>query len=158
MVNEFSITSTSSEQTAILGTQIGSHSFPGLFIALYGELGAGKTCFTAGVASGLSITDTVSSPSYVIISEYEGEIPLYHIDLYRVGGRDEIEDLGYEEYFYGEGVTVVEWAERAAELLPPERIDVSIKFSGRDERTLHFRFIGESYRALFDSLTRAMKG
>jgi tRNA threonylcarbamoyladenosine biosynthesis protein TsaE len=157
MIGEFSITSASNEETKKLGHKIGLLSFPGAFIALYGELGAGKTCFAGGVADGLGAAETVSSPSFVIISEYEGRIPLYHIDLYRLSDPAEVEALGYEEYFYGDGVVVVEWAERAADLLPEERIDVELKFSGRDERVIDFRFIGDGYREFFESFKEAVR-
>jgi tRNA threonylcarbamoyladenosine biosynthesis protein TsaE len=156
MINTLNVTSASSTETAMLGAKIGSRSYPGVFIALTGELGAGKTCFAGGVARGIEADEPVSSPSFVIISEYRGRIPLYHIDLYRISGLDEIEALGYEEYFYGDGVCVVEWAERAARLLPEERIDVSLSFAGRDERVLEFRFVGESYKEFFESFSEAL--
>ena len=103
-------------------------------IALHGNLGAGKTCFTQGLAQAADVKEPVCSPTYTLISEYMGSIPFYHIDLYRLGGPEEAYDLGLDEYFETDGITVVEWAERAAELMPPDTIHIRLE-RGADEQT-----------------------
>ena len=110
----------SPEETQAIGEQFGQTLKPGDVIALIGDLGAGKTCLTQGIARGVGIpTDqVVNSPSYTLINEYEGEIPIYHIDLYRLQHHDEIIELGLEEYLEGDGICIIEWAERMLEMLP----------------------------------------
>ena len=95
-------------------------------IALYGELGSGKTCFVQGLASALGITQPVTSPTFTIINEFRGARPLYHIDLYRLSGPDEILALGFDDYLEADGVTAIEWAERAGDLLPPVTVHVEL--------------------------------
>lgn len=112
------------EETQDLARRIAQLLQPGDVITLEGDLGAGKTSFTQGLAQGLGIADVVNSPTFTIIKEYQGRLPLYHMDVYRVG--DEMEDLGYDEYFYGEGVTVIEWASMIESILPPERLAIEI--------------------------------
>lgn len=128
----------------------------GICLALTGEMGAGKTKLTQGLAAGLGIDEgyRVVSPSFTLINEYPGEISLQHIDLYRLSCTDDLIDLGYEEYFYGGGVTVVEWAERAEGLLPDDRIDISISIMGEDEREFTVTFLGGTidYKEIADRL------
>ena len=93
---------------------------PGAVLALHGELGSGKTCFVQGLAAALGVTQAVTSPTFTLIHEYRGARPLYHVDLYRLPDAGAARDLGLEEYFRGDGLTAVEWAERAAALLPPD--------------------------------------
>jgi tRNA threonylcarbamoyladenosine biosynthesis protein TsaE len=100
------------EDTAELGRKLGGLLLAGDLICLIGELGAGKTSFAQGVARGLGVEGQVRSPSFTLIHEYYGRLPLYHLDLYRLNDPSELEDLGYEEYFYGDGVALVEWADR----------------------------------------------
>lgn len=102
-------------------------------IALHGNLGAGKTCFTQGLAQAAGVKEPVCSPTYTIISEYQGTVPFYHIDLYRLGGLEEALDLGLDECLEAGGITVIEWAERAAELLPPHTIHIRLT-RGDDEQ------------------------
>ena len=102
-------------------------------IALHGNLGAGKTCFTQGLAQAAGVTEPVCSPTYTLISEYVGTVPFHHIDLYRLGGPEEAYDLGLDEYLETDGITVIEWAERAAELIPPNAIHVRLE-RGDDEQ------------------------
>lgn len=110
---------------------------PGDIICLDGDLGVGKTVFTQGFAEGLGIEDYVNSPTFTIVKEYSGRIPLYHFDVYRIGDSSEMEEIGYEDYFYGDGVTIVEWPERIEDLLPENahwihiRKDLSIGFDYR---------------------------
>ena len=138
----------SPEETELLGERIGEALEPGSVIALIGELGAGKTVLTKGIARGLRVPDLVHSPSFTLIHEHTGRLPVYHFDLYRLKSPEELENLGPESYFYGDGVVVIEWAEKARELLPPDRLEVRI--SGEDERrTFEVRAIGpDSARAL----------
>jgi tRNA threonylcarbamoyladenosine biosynthesis protein TsaE len=99
---------------------------PGSVIALHGELGAGKTCFVQGLAQGLGVDQPVSSPTYTLVNEYAGRLSLYHLDLYRMHSEQEILDIGFDDYLEGNGITVIEWAERGASLLPPETFHVTL--------------------------------
>ncbi len=150
--NGLIISTNSPEETILLGSALGKGALGGrgLFVALTGEMGAGKTKFTQGIAKGLKIDEgyVVASPSFTLINEYPGEIALNHIDLYRLGGTDELLELGYEEYFYGDGVTVVEWAERADELLPVNRINISISILSENIREFRISFLGETNEKL----------
>jgi tRNA threonylcarbamoyladenosine biosynthesis protein TsaE len=105
-------------------------------IALHGNLGAGKTCFTQGLALAAGVKEPVCSPTYTLISEYRGAVPFHHIDLYRLGGPEEAFDLGLDEYLEAGGVTVIEWAERAAELLPPSTIHIRIECGATEEQRI----------------------
>ncbi len=120
--------STSAEMTAELGRRIGRALNPGDIICIDGNLGVGKTVFTQGVAEGLGITESVCSPTFTLVQEYyEGRIPLYHFDVYRISGPWDMDDLGYEDYFYGDGVCMIEWGSMIEELLPPETIYIKIE-------------------------------
>ncbi len=103
-------------------------------IALHGDLGAGKTCFTQGLAQAAGVVEPVCSPTYTLISEYQGDVSFHHIDLYRLGSPEEAYNLGLDEYLESDGITVIEWAERAAELIPPNAIHLQLK-RGEDEQT-----------------------
>ncbi|GED71404.1 tRNA threonylcarbamoyladenosine biosynthesis protein TsaE [Brevibacillus reuszeri] len=107
---------------------------PGDLMALEGDLGAGKTTFTQGLGRGLDVSQVVNSPTFTIIKEYQGRLPLYHMDVYRVG--DDVDSLGLDDYFFGEGVCVVEWASLIEEVLPQERLTVYLRTDGADERTI----------------------
>ena len=115
-------------------------------ITLEGDLGAGKTAFTKGLAVGLGIQKNVNSPTFTIIKEYQGKMPLYHMDVYRL--EDSYEDLGFEEYFNGNGVTVIEWAHINEEQLPNERLNISIYHQGNDSRKLVIKPMGKRYEQL----------
>ena len=120
--------STSAEMTAELGRKIGKALNPGHIICIDGNLGVGKTVFTQGVAEGLGITESVCSPTFTLVQEYhEGRIPLYHFDVYRISGPWDMDDLGYEEYFYGDGVCMIEWGSMIDELLPANTIFIKIE-------------------------------
>jgi tRNA threonylcarbamoyladenosine biosynthesis protein TsaE len=123
-----------------LGEHIGRALRPGAVIALRGGLGAGKTCLVKGIARGLDVEETVTSPTYTIISEYRGRFPLYHIDAYRLEGDEDFENLGGMELLGGEGVAVVEWSERLPHSLPEDAISIEIMIRG-DRRRL-FRISG----------------
>lgn len=118
----------SSEETAELGRKIGRLVQPGDIICLNGDLGVGKTVFTQGIADGLGIDDSICSPTFTLIQEYEqGRIPLYHFDVYRISGPWDMDDLGYEDYFFGNGVCLVEWGCLIEELLPNNTIMITIE-------------------------------
>lgn len=116
------------EDTFRLGRQTGENAKPGDIYILNGDLGAGKTVFAKGVAAGLGITEPVNSPTFTILQEYrDGRIPLYHFDVYRIGDPEEMEEIGYEDYFYGDGVCLIEWAELIEELIPETAVSVTIR-------------------------------
>lgn len=149
-MSEYELISTQPEKTREFAMKLAKLLRPGDVIALEGDLGAGKTTFTKGLAEGMQITKTVNSPTFTIIKEYKGILPLYHMDVYRLEGTDE--DLGFEEYFEGNGVTVVEWAHIIEEQLPAERLTVYLKHSGNDERTLILNPQGKRYVDLCEEL------
>ncbi len=118
----------SAEETHAIGKQLGENAKAGELYTLTGDLGVGKTVFTQGVAEGLSIEEPINSPTFTIVQVYEeGRLPFYHFDVYRIGDIDEMDEIGYEDYFYGDGVSIVEWAELIEELLPEERTDIIIE-------------------------------
>lgn len=123
----FKIELNSLEKTRKLGEKLGEILRGGDLISLMGDLGAGKTTLTQSIAKGLGINDYVTSPTFTLINEYEGRIPLYHFDVYRLGDIEELYDLGYEEYFYSNGVTIVEWGDKVLEVFPKDRINIDIK-------------------------------
>ena len=119
MIEKHKIISKSPEDTFALGKQIGESVAPGSVLTLVGDLGVGKTVFTQGLAEGLGISDAVNSPTFTIVQIYEeGRIPLYHLDVYRIGDISEMDEIGYEDYFYGDGVCLIEWPSRIEEVLP----------------------------------------
>ena len=116
------------EETFEVGRKIGMNAKPGQIYTLTGDLGFGKTVFTQGVAAGLGITEPVNSPTFTIIQEYEdGRLPFYHFDVYRIGDLEEMEEIGYDDYFFGQGICLIEWAELIEEILPEKRIEVTIE-------------------------------
>lgn len=118
----------SAEETRALGRKIGETARPGDVYTLVGDLGVGKTVFTQGIAEGLGITEPVSSPTFTIVQIYEeGRMPFYHFDVYRIGDPEEMDEIGYEDYFYGDGLCMIEWANLIEELLPDTRYDVTIE-------------------------------
>jgi len=141
------------EETKNLGKEVGKLAKPGDLLAFYGELGAGKTCFIQGISQELEVKDYVTSPSFTIVNEYQGKIPIYHFDLFRLN-TEEILELGYEEYFYGEGLTVIEWAEKIEQLLPKEHLKIDIKFKDLYERTISFISQGDRFDKLLKELSR----
>ena len=116
------------EETFEVGRTIGMNAKPGQIYTLTGDLGVGKTVFTQRVAAGLGITEPVNSPTFTIIQEYEdGRLPFYHFDVYRIGDLEEMEEIGYDDYFFGQGICLIEWAELIEEILPEKRIEVTIE-------------------------------
>jgi len=142
-MTEYEMTSTKLEDTQSFSQRLATFLQPGDVITLEGDLGAGKTAFTKGLAVGLGIQRNVNSPTFTIIKEYHGTMPLYHMDVYRL--EDSYEDLGFDEYFNGNGVTVVEWAHLIEEQLPPDRLNIYIYHQGNDTRKLVLKPAGERY-------------
>ena len=116
----------SAEETYALGKKLGEEAKPGAVYCLSGDLGVGKTVFTKGFAVGLGVTDTVNSPTFTIVQEYKGRLPFYHFDVYRIEEPEEMEEIGYEDYFYGDGACMIEWAELIEELIPADAMKVCI--------------------------------
>ena len=122
------IDSYSAKETYQIGEEIGRNAKPGSVYTLIGDLGVGKTVFTQGVANGLEITEPISSPTFTILQVYEeGRMPFYHFDVYRIGDIEEMDEIGYEDYFYGEGLTMIEWANLIEEILPAKRKEITIE-------------------------------
>ena len=116
------------QETFAVGKKIGENARPGQIYTLTGDLGVGKTVFTQGVAAGLGIDEPINSPTFTIIQEYEsGRLPLYHFDVYRIGDIEEMEEIGYDDYFFGEGICLIEWAELIEEILPENVISITIE-------------------------------
>lgn len=137
--------------TETLGECLGKLSKRGMVLCLIGDLGVGKTEFVKGFAKGLEVADYITSPTFTIVNQYEGKLPLYHFDVYRINDVDEMYEIGYEEYIYGQGVCVIEWANLIEDILPEERVTVKIEKDleeGLDCRKIKIETIGESYSSL----------
>jgi tRNA threonylcarbamoyladenosine biosynthesis protein TsaE len=143
---EFQYISNNADQTKAFAKKLASYLQPGDVIALEGDLGAGKTTFTKGLAEGLEITKNVNSPTFTIIKEYKGTMPLFHMDVYRLENSDE--DLGFEEYFEGIGVTAVEWAHLIKDQLPPELLTIYLTHSNEGARNIKLVPAGKRYEEL----------
>jgi tRNA threonylcarbamoyladenosine biosynthesis protein TsaE len=130
------IVSSSPAETIAAGERIAGLLHEGSIVALRGGLGAGKTCLTKGIARGLGITEEITSPTFTIISEYQGKLPFYHIDAYRLGGDDDFTALGGEDLLYGKGISVIEWSERLPHTVPQNALVVEIEISGADKRII----------------------
>ncbi|HUW65142.1 MAG TPA: tRNA (adenosine(37)-N6)-threonylcarbamoyltransferase complex ATPase subunit type 1 TsaE [Spirochaetia bacterium] len=145
------------EETRNLGRHLAGLLGPGDLVVLSGGLGAGKTLFAGGVGQGLGLSGPITSPTFILVREYQGgRLPLYHMDTYRLDDGADLVDLGYEEYFYGRGVTLIEWGERAGPLLPAERLEISFSFvPGREEeRLVEITAFGEHYRKIAGELLK----
>ena len=119
--------SNSPDDTRIFAADMAKRLRAGDVLCLYGDLGAGKTAFVQGIAKGLGIDEPITSPTFTIVNEYEGRLPLYHFDVYRIADSDEMYEVGFDEYVYGEGVSVIEWPQLIADILPDRRYDIEIK-------------------------------
>ncbi len=148
------LVSKSPGETRIIGKHLGELAEAGDIYILTGKLGAGKTTLTQGIASGLGITDCVLSPSFVLIRELKGRLPLYHIDLYRLDKAEEISELGLDDYLYGNGVTVIEWGEKAGQIIPEDNLTVELVYVSDSERRLNFKANGERYHELIKELRK----
>ncbi|MBF8264322.1 MAG: tRNA threonylcarbamoyladenosine biosynthesis protein TsaE [Dehalococcoidia bacterium] len=144
--------SRSPQATQAIGSKLGEIIKPGDVILIIGELGAGKTCFVQGLARGLGVEENISSPSFVLLRQYNGRLPLYHVDLYRLEKLPEIADLGLDDYFYSEGVSVIEWANRALELLPAEHLLIELKIVSARQRRIALTPEGVRYTELVTHL------
>jgi len=134
----------SPEETKEVGRVLAKELKAGSVVALSGPLGSGKTVLIQGICSGLGVTEFVTSPSFVIINEYPGKIKVYHFDLYRLEDVEEFIKLGYEEYFYGNGITLIEWAEKIETFLPEERMEINLEILSENERRILVRRFGGS--------------
>jgi len=136
--NKKLIISRSTEDTLLIGKIIGQCLTDGDIVALIGDLGTGKTCLTQGIARGLDVSESyaVASPTFTLINEYPGRHVLYHLDVYRLSGSRDLEDMGYEEYFYGRGVSVIEWAEKISDIIPDTAISIWITFLDENSRRI----------------------
>ena len=139
MVPSTEILAESPEATERAGVELAARLRPGDVVGLSGALGAGKTCFIRGLCRGLGVTQTVSSPTFVLVNQYAGRAPVYHVDAYRTESLTELIDLGFDELVSGEGVTIVEWAEKLTPLLPPDTIRVHIEGLGDEPRRISVR-------------------
>ncbi len=146
-MKRITIHTSSPEETKGLGIKIGILCQPGDVIALDGDLGAGKTCLIQGLAEGLGVSKEsyVRSPTFTILNVHNGRVPLYHFDLYRLSGLDELEEIGHREYIYGEGVSALEWASNVEEAIPSECLRIAIKRIGEDEREIEITVTGGRY-------------
>jgi tRNA threonylcarbamoyladenosine biosynthesis protein TsaE len=155
----FSVITSSEAQTEDLGRILGALLEPGDLVCLYGDLGAGKTHFSYGIAKGLEVTeDYVPSPTFAFVNEYRGRIPFYHIDLYRLQEPSELEGIGFEEYLDSDGATVIEWAERAESELPGEALNVYLSPVSENSREIGFFAEGARYEKLLEAVKKAMEG
>lgn len=150
---DYKITTYSEQETIELAQNIESEKFPNMVICLMGDLGTGKTVFTKGFAQALEVQEEVTSPTFNIIKEYtSGQLPLYHMDVYRLDGK--VEDLGIEEYFNKKGITIIEWADMIPDYLPEKRLDIRIKSSEEDEdkRIITITPYGRKYEELCEAI------
>ena len=150
---EYKITTYSEEETIELAQNLESEKFPNMVICLRGDLGSGKTIFTKGFARAMEIQEEVTSPTFNIIKEYlSGDMPLFHMDVYRLDGN--VDELGIEEYFTKKGVTIIEWADMIPEYLPEKRLDIKIKNSEEDEnkRTITITPYGRKYEEICEAV------
>lgn len=139
----------SQDETMLVGRALGSILKSGDVVCLTGDLGTGKTAFTNGIACALGIDDYITSPTFTIVNEYKTEVPLYHFDVYRIADSDEMYNIGFEEYLYGDGVVVIEWAELIKDILPDEFIWVKIRKNLNLDvniREIDIEFTGEKYK------------
>lgn len=142
------------EDTIKFGEKLGKLLKAGDIICLNGDLGAGKTTLSKSIGQGLDIEEYITSPTFTLINEYQGRLPLYHFDVYRLNSYEELEDLGVEDYFYGNGVCLIEWAEKIAEDLPEERLEIWISRGDfDDERNIEVKAFGSRYKTLIEELS-----
>ena len=154
MTNSLTITVPDLAATETFGRRLGAVLFSGAVVALIGQLGAGKTHLTRAVAEGLGVKNpaAVNSPTFVLIQEYPGRVPVYHFDTYRLGSSREFAELGVEEYFASNGVCLIEWADKVTETLPNERLTITLHATGPTSRIIELEAIGERYEAVLKAL------
>lgn len=147
---EYKVTTKTELETVELAQNFESEKFPNMIICLDGELGSGKTIFTKGIADALGIKDTITSPTFSIIKEYDGELPLYHMDVYRLDGNTD--GVNIEEYYNKGGVVVIEWASMIKDILPEERLDIKFKVLDENKRLLILEPHGAKYEELCEAV------
>ena len=147
---EYKITTHNEMETIELAQNFESEKFPNMVICLNGELGSGKTMFTKGIANALGINEVITSPTFTIIKEYDGELPLYHMDVYRLDGK--VDGIGLEEYYTKGGVVVIEWADTIKDYLPKERLDIKFVVAGENKRILVLTPYGRQYEELCEAV------
>ena len=154
----FSLVTSSAEQSWRIGELLGLRLGAGDTVCLYGDLGAGKTSFSYGIAVGLEVKEQyITSPTFTFVNEYQGRVPFYHIDLYRLNDPGELESIGFEEYLNSDGVTVIEWAERAEHALPEECFNVYLSYVDENSREIGFLAEGERYERLLQEIQQDLK-
>ena len=143
------------EGRSLNGRQIGKLTNPGDIICLIGDLGTGKTHLTKGIAEGLGIKEHITSPTFNIVNEYEGRLKFYHFDVYRLGSSDEMYELGCDEYLYGDGATVLEWADSVEDVIPAQRLWITIrKLENQDQREIRMEASGLAYENLLKEMEK----
>jgi tRNA threonylcarbamoyladenosine biosynthesis protein TsaE len=142
----------SAEETQKLGERLGELAEPGDIYLLSGNLGVGKTCLTQGIVRGLGSSEYALSPTFVLMREMQGRLPVYHMDLYRLDQLEEISDLGLDDYLYGRGLCVIEWAEKGLSVMPAEHLLIEIAYSRDNERKFKLSARGRRYEKLLDKL------
>ena len=147
---EYRLTTKSEMETIEFAQNLESEKFPNMVICLNGELGSGKTVFTKGFANAMEIEESITSPTFTIIKEYEGELPLYHMDVYRLDGKTD--GLGIEEYYTKGGVVIIEWASTIKDVLPENRLDIKFKVAGENSRVLIVTPHGKEYEELCEAV------
>jgi tRNA threonylcarbamoyladenosine biosynthesis protein TsaE len=152
-MNRDYVLSHTAEQTTHLGQSLARYLERGDILCLFGDLGSGKTTFVKGLAKGMGIKpDQVSSPTFVLMNAYESKLPLYHFDFYRLESNAEISGIGYDEFLYGHGVSVIEWAERFGTLAPKESLNLRFTHQGEDQRLIEFSAQGKHYEDLLQRI------
>ena len=150
-MDDYKVTSRCEEDTIRVAENFEAEKFPGMVICLNGELGSGKTVFTKGFAAACGIEETITSPPFNIIKEYlDGEMPLYHFDVYRLDGN--MDGIGIEEYFKKDGIVIIEWANTIEDYLPQERLDIKFKIVGENKRVLTIVPHGQKYEELCEAV------
>lgn len=142
------------EKTQEIGLKLGQLLRRGDIVCLTGDLGAGKTTFSKALAEGLGITETVTSPTFTIIQEYEGRLPMYHFDVYRIEDPQSMEDIGFDEYLFGEGVCIIEWANIVKDLIPQNSLWIELLVTGDDGRRICFKSSGGYYENIIEELLK----
>jgi tRNA threonylcarbamoyladenosine biosynthesis protein TsaE len=155
-MQSLTLNSHSPEQTQLLGNYLGKLARKADVFLLTGQLGTGKTCLVQGIARGLNVKEYAFSPSFVILRQYHGRLPLYHIDFYRLDCIEEIADLGLEDYFYGDGVCVIEWADKGLQVVPQDNLLISIHYVPvfQTGRSIRLKSQGERYNELIKQLKK----
>ncbi len=156
---QFSFSTKSHEETVNAGRSLGRLVETGCVVGLIGDLGAGKTCFMKGVANGLNGVPEkeVTSPTFTILQAYEGVVPLYHFDAYRLEGGEDLDDIGFDDYAYGQGVSFIEWADNISKAIPEERMLIEIKLTGDENRFFKCSAQGEKHEAVLNKFIKSLE-